>query len=610
MGRADSEFHLLSACRGMWRPVMHCIEKVSAMDKLQRAYQALPPMSDPQAFIKNALDALKIHLIVRGSPEMIPKKGPVLVVANHPLGGVEGLVAAQMMLAVRSDVKIMANVFLSRIPEMAPLLFGVDPFGSRRSIDLNIGPLRQCFRWLKGGGVLIMFPSGTVSHFHLRNRAVVDPPWSETLGRLVLRSRCAVVPMHFEGANSLWFHLLGLMHPRLRTLLLPREMQRTCGRTIPVTVGRTICFEELAGIGSAAGMTEYLRAQTYALGVTHGKVSFRNIVPKRLVPLSKRRACLSREVEPGMPSQLLLKDVEKLPSTQCLVSAGCHRVYWASAGQIRHVLHEIGRLREIAFRAVGEGSGRAVDLDRFDLYYHHLFLWHEERREIIGAYRIGRGDEILKRMGLSGFYTSTLFRYGPGMTALLQRTLELGRSFVRPEHQKAHAPLWLLWKGIARYVALHEKYRYLLGPVSISDTYHVLSRHIMVMFLRHHYFCKQWSRWVKPRRPPRLMPTMPWNVRVLCRDLPDVDLVSELVATIEKSERSVPVLLRQYLKVGGKVLGFNVDKNFSHVLDALLFVDLASADLKFLKKAMGGDAALDFLAYHQGRNAEKLLLSA
>ncbi|MGQ9797442.1 lysophospholipid acyltransferase family protein [Desulfosoma sp.] len=580
------------------------------MDKLQRTYQDLPPVSDPQTFVKNALDALSIRLVVRGCPETIPQRGPLLVVANHPFGGIEGLVAAQMVLAVRSDVKIMANAFLSRIPEMAPLLFGVDPFRARRSIDRNIGPLRMCFRWLKGGGVLIMFPSGTVSHFHLRKRAVVDPSWSETLGRLVLRSRCAVVPMHFEGANSLWFHLLGLMHPRLRTLLLPREMHGKCGRTIPVTVGRTIYFDELAGIGSAAGMTEYLRAQTYALGISHGKVFSKNGVPQKWLPLGNGRRRPPRDVAPGMPAQLLLEEMEKLPSAQCLVSSGCQRVYWASATQIPHVLQEIGRLREIAFRVVGEGSGLAVDLDRFDLYYHHLFLWHEERREIIGAYRIGRGDEILKRMGLKGFYTSTLFRYGPGMMPLLERTLELGRSFVRPEHQKAYAPLWLLWRGIARYVALHVKYRYLLGPVSISESYHVISRHLMVMFLRHHYFCTQWSRWVEPRRPPRLMSAMPWNVRVLCRDLADVDLVSELVATIEKSERSVPVLLRQYLKVGGKVLGFNVDKNFSHVLDALLCVDLAAADLRFLKKAMGGDAALDFLAYHQGRNAEKLLLSA
>ncbi|MEJ5363811.1 MAG: GNAT family N-acyltransferase [Desulfosoma sp.] len=598
MDTADKgAIRLLPRTAGLWRPVLKCLDKITALEPLECTYRSLPRAMDPAGFVNEALRALGVGPVVLGN-EQFPASGPILVVANHPFGGVEGLLIARLLLEVRPDVKIMANALLEHIPEMAPLIIGIDPFGNRKSLDRNIAPLRRCVAWLKDGGVLVVFPSGTVSHFHVRKRRITDPPWSPSVGRLVLWSRCSVVPIHFDGANSLLFQLLGLFHPRLRTLLLPRELHNKRGHEVRLTVGRTIPFKKLSEIGSPEGITEYLRAHTYALGIAGNTNRGRGTVPRwRHVAQRPLRPCAP--IGDAVHPSLLREDIQRLDPAQCLFQSGAYRVWCAEAVQIPHILQEIGRLRETTFREVGEGTGRSVDLDRFDRHYDHLFLWNEETQKIAGAYRIGRGDRLLGQMGLEGFYTHTLFKYEAGFRPFLEKSLELGRSFVRSEYQKTYAPLWFLWKGIGRYAARHERYRFLLGPVSISDAYHVLSRHLILMYLRHNHFSEQWARWVCARRPWRRMPSIPWNARTLCRNLTDMDLFSELIATIEKRERALPILLRQYIKLGGKVLGFNVDPKFSDVLDALIVVDLAQAEPSLLEKTMGQEAARRFLSVHQ-----------
>jgi putative hemolysin len=575
--------------------------KIAALDQLQEVYRSVADTADLERFLDGSLRALQVRVRMRGTMDAVPREGAVIVAANHPFGGLEGLILARLLLGIRPDVKILANWLLEEIPEVRQLVIGVDPFGRKGSAERNVRPLRRCLKWLESGGALVVFPAGTVSHMHVRRRRIMDPPWKPAVARLALRSRCPVVPVHFEGRNSLLFQLLGLVHPGLRTLLLPRELLNKNGTTVCVTVGKPVAFRDPPPLAEARHAAEYLRARTYALGLggqpggpprtrksfgTHGAFS-----PPR-PPGSP--------VAPAPPVELLERDVRRLPDADCLLQSGPYRVYCTPAERIPHVLREIGRLREIAFRNEGEGTGRSMDLDRFDLYYLHLFVWHQVNREVVGAYRIGRADQILKRIGLSGLYTHSLFKYGRGIRRLLPASLELGRSFVRPEYQKAYAPLWLLWKGIGRYVARRRIYTNLIGPVSISDDYHVLSRHLIRSVLQAHYFSWELGRWVRPRRPPRLNPSPPWDTGLLCRGLRNVELFSELVADLENRKRSLPVLLRHYLKVGATVLGFNVDPRFSNALDALVLVDLTRMDPKLLEKTMGREAAQSYLAFHSG----------
>ncbi|MEJ5301155.1 MAG: GNAT family N-acyltransferase [Thermodesulforhabdaceae bacterium] len=600
MDKMNFQLHWFSQGSQLWKPIRQCLGKFMALEKLEHTYKSLVPAPSIENFLKDLVDRLGIRPLVQGDVEAIPAKEPLIVVANHPFGGLEGILAAKILLTVRSDVKIMANFLLERIPEMNSLIFGVDPFGRKESRDRNILPLRRCLEWIQKGGVLVVFPSGTVSHFHLRNLAVLDPPWNSTVGRLVLRTQCSVLPMHFNGSNSLSFHLLGLLHPNFRTLLLPRELQNKIGRTIHITIGKKIPFEELTKIGSAEGITEYLRASTYALGLS--QVNHRSKIFFLRTGWMSRRGKSKQKCQPisnAIPETLVEKEVEDLPTDQCLFTSGHYKIFWASASQIPNLLLEIGRLREITFRTAGEGSGKSVDLDRFDLYYDHLFVWNQKTREVVGAYRIGRGDVILDQRGLKGFYTQTLFRYDQGIEPLLEKSLELGRSFVRPEYQKEYVPLWFLWRGIGRYVSLHGHYRYLIGPVSISDKYHTLSRHLIVMYLRHHHFSKEWGAWVRPRRPWRYVAPKPWDINLLCNHITDMDLLGKLVSTIEGNSRAIPVLLRHYIKLGGKVLSFSVDPKFSNVLDTLILVNLSLVEPSFLEKTMGREEAHKFLLLHQ-----------
>jgi putative hemolysin len=285
-------------------------------------------------------------------------------------------------------------------------------------------------------------------------------------------------------------------------------------------------------------------------------------------------------------------EVEHLPPSQRLIASGEYLVSVATASQIPNTLREIGRLREIAFRQAGEGTGRSVDLDRFDSQYQHLWIWSSEHNQVVGAYRLG-GTDLVDRL-----YTSTLFHFRPGLLESLHPALELGRSFVRPEAQKSYAPLLLLWKGIGQFVARNPRYRVLFGPVSISREYNPASRALMVSFLKARCGNDQLAALVEPKRRFNSRRLPGCDTRLLGSLLADVEELSDVVADLEGDGKGIPVLLRQYLNVGGQILAFNVDSQFSDVLDGLVVVDLVKMKRKLLERYLGKDGAGSFLQYH------------
>lgn len=283
-----------------------------------------------------------------------------------------------------------------------------------------------------------------------------------------------------------------------------------------------------------------------------------------------------------------------------MVDNGDFKVYCANAEQTPHILQELGRLREITFRATGEGTGKSIDLDIYDNYYLHLFIWHSTRYEIVGAYRLGLGDKIMKRFGKRGFYSHSLFKYHSQLINQLNPAIELGRSFIREEYQRSFSPLMLLWKGIGAYIAQHPHYRKLFGPVSISNNYQRSSQQLMVDFLRANNHRPELSRLVKPRSPFK-------SKEIHYPDqatsgFKNIDSIAQLISEIEQDNKGIPILLKQYLKLGGTILEFNVDDQFNNALDGLIMVDLLHTDPKVLGKYMGNDAAQMFLQHHQTSN--------
>ena len=549
----------------------------------------------PEAFADAALNALGVKCDVESAElAKIPPHGPLVVVANHPFGAIEGLMIIALLRRVRPDIKVMANYLLQRIPQLANQVIAVDPFGASQSARRNIGPLRDSLRWLGQGGVLVVFPAGEVSHFKPSHRAVADPTWSDTLGRIVRRSGAGVLPIFFPGCNGLKFQLAGMVHPRLRTALLARELLNKRGRSLSARIGTLISARQLSQLDTDREVVDYLRLRTYMLGCTPQSQPSRPEVEE-----AKEDAEPPMEVIAPQDSKLLSAEVARLDVTGLLAENKTLQVWQADAAKIPYLLLEIGRLREITFRAIGEGTGRSFDLDRFDQHYLHIFLWHKQRQEVVGAYRLGRCDRILQQQGKAGLYTSTLFKYRSKLFERLGPALELGRSFVRPEYQRSYTPLLLLWKGIGAFVVANPQYRTLFGPVSISRDYSDLSRRLIAGSLRETLLAPELAGLVKPRVP---LDRRPVRVKGCAADLAhtfcsNIDQVGAMVADIDIEQKGIPVLLRHYLNLGGKLLAFNVDRDFSDVLDGLILVDLTETERKTLERYFGKEGTEAFLNY-------------
>ncbi len=561
------------------------VDRVLGLASLERRYCKVSGGDDPRAFLERALDELGVTLAIEPEEmERVPASGPTVVVANHPFGGIEGMALARALLERRSDVRVMANYLLGRIPELAGLFLLVDPFDTRDSARRNLAALRRTIRWIAEGGLLVVFPAGEVAHLDLRHRRVVDPPWDPSIGRLVRRSGAPVVPVYFPGRNGWVFQLAGLLHPALRTALLPRELMRQ-RKPLEARIGRPIPVSQLVQLPSDDRLVKYLRLRTEVLAERP---------PVAAAEPSPRTAPKVETVIAAVPAEELAAEVGALPGDALLVDSGEQAVYAAEAGAIPNLLREIGRLREVTFRAAGEGSGREIDLDRFDSSYVHLFIWHRERREVVGGYRLGPTDRLLATGGVEALYTSTLFRFDAHLFNAMGPALEMGRSWVRHEHQRSYTGLLLLWKGIGEYVIRHPRYATLFGPVSISADYLPTSQRLIVEHLRRVPSSHEWSRWVRARAPF-------WSRRhggtrlVNLGHFEGLDEVSALIAEIEADGKGVPILLRQYLKLGGRPLGFNVDPEFANVLDVLLVVDLRKTERRILERYMGRKGAEEFL---------------
>lgn len=522
--------------------------------------------------------------------DRIPQKGPLVVVSNHPFGGIEGVILGKLLLQARSDLRILTNYLLKRIPGIGDFFIPVDPFEERQAVQGNLKGLKEALRWLRHGGVLATFPAGEVASLNIRQRRVIDPEWSSHVAGIVRRTEAAVLPVYFPGRNGWFFQCMGLIHPRLRTALLARELTNKTNKEITVYIGRAIPRQKLKRFEDDTDLVHFLRLNTDILKNRHNyplKRLSTKVLPK---PGGRRK---SPTIPPVKPT-LLAKDIQNLSRDQLLVEHNDMAVYVAGSEQIPNVLTEIGRLREITFREVEESTGEALDIDRYDAYYIHLFLWNRQSKELVGAYRLGLADQILESHGTKGLYTSSLFKYKPEFVQRLTHAIELGRSFIRIEYQKKFNSLMLLWKGIIEFVVRHPRYHILFGAVSISKDYHKVSKNLIVRFLKERKTDDSLSRLVSPRRPYRPRRLAGISAHTLKTSIQDLDDVSLLVSEIEKDGKGIPILLRQYLKLNGSLLSFNVDKSFSDVVDGLFMVDLFETDERLGIRYLGKDGLRRF----------------
>lgn len=557
-------------------------EWATGLSQLDKFYAQRPAGCDTRQFLRFTLEILGIdYQLIKGSLNNVPQIGPTVVVANHPLGCVEGVILAEMLLTIRSDVQILANQYLKTVPELDSLFIGVDVFETDKARKANLQAVRQAHKHLEQGGLLLMFPAGEVSQLvDSKQRRLEDKEWSQSVSRLIKKHKAAAVPVYIEGHNSTRFYMAGKIHPLLRTVMLGRELLNKKQTCIDISISDAIHYKEMQHLCDQQ-LVNYLRLNTYLLGAKKTLSRDKTNLDDTSQPIADR-----------LPLVELLEDLAALPSSAHLLSLNEFDVYCTQSENIPSLMHEIGRLREKNFRQVGEGTGMALDVDEFDREYLHLFIWDRERDEMVGAYRLGLVDKIVAAQGIQGLYSSTLFNYDPRFLENMGNAIELGRSVIDEYYQKSMAPLLLLWKGIGAFIHRNPQYTHLFGPVSISNDYSEQARRLLADTMTLHFYDNEQANFVVASNPLPMIQAQ-WNASLLT-SLADLQLLSRVIARIDEG-KGIPVLLRQYLGLNGKLVSFNVDPAFNDALDGLIVVDLHDVPMKTLGRYMGVKEAEEYL---------------
>lgn len=578
--------------RGLGRPMASLMEGLLDLGRFNRWISECGPEGPAEGVFRRALDSLPFGVEVeRGSIDLVPAEGAVVVVANHPHGGADTLALGALLTERRSDLRILANSVVTGVSALSPWLIPVDILSGRGEAAVrNHRAMRQALGHLRQGGCLLVFPGGAVSALRWTSPRVEDPPWTRHVSALVRRGRATVVPVGIPGRNSWLFQAAGLAHPLLRTAMLPREFLRWKGKTVRVRIGRPVSAARWAGLPGADGLVAHLRMRVDMLRRFSSEVDeppglgeLRRWLPRRRSGPDPGMQPVAEAVDP----ELLEAEVGALRAADCLAERSGLQVWLATPSRVPGLMRELGRLREVTFRGVGEGTGKALDLDRYDEDYEQLILWNPDKREVAGGYRLGRSDVLAARHGRRGLYTYTLFRFSDAFLKRLGPALELGRSFVAPTYQRKPHALFLLWRGIGAFVGRHPRYRMLFGPVSISNAYRGVSRNLMVQFLRQHHADRGLGALVDARHPYRTAGYFHRHRQQLAESLRSIEDVSAVVADLEEDGKGVPVLLRQYVRLNAVLLKFNIDPAFHDALDGLMVVDLLHSDPAVVGRYLG-----------------------
>lgn len=565
---------------GRW--VAGCAYRVLCLGEFNRIQAKYCDYSGAEFATKVLKEVGVSYQIPENQLERIPKEGGFILVSNHHFGSIDGLILESAVGSLRPDLKILTTFVLTLIPGLADSFIPVNNFssGTARSVK----GIRAALEHMAGGHPLALFAAGEVATLQRRKnrtsvggrRVVEDIPWAENIIKMVKRSGLPVIPVYFEGGNSRLFHFLGRIHPRLRTVRLPREMLNKRGLNVRVRIGHPIAPGDIAGMDIPV-LGKYLRNLCYSLEVQC-----------RSAQISDTKAFTTPVADP-VPAGVVREEMERLED-KVLFESGDYRLYLIRTPDAPNAMRELYRLREVTFRRVGEGTGHSEDTDVYDDRYYHLLLWNIPDGEIAGAYRIGDCSEVMAAHGgIQGIYTASLYRYNDNAAPILSRSMELGRSFVVPKYQREVHPLRLLLGGLTVSSLRMPGANYYLGPVSISNDYPAFYKSLIVYFLKREFSLAGSEDFVAPTHPfvPDYLAVNPED---LLAAVPpgDIDRFDRLLAYISDGEYRLPVLVRKYFNCSARLACFNVDPDFNDSLDGLIFLRLDTFPVQTLRSILRG----------------------
>lgn len=555
--------------------------RTTRLSVINKEYEKRKNLSAPD-FIDSILKAFEIDFEVpKEDLKRIPKTGPFITISNHPLGGIDGMILMKLLFSRREDFKVIANFLLQRIEPLQPHIMPVNPFEEHKEVKSSLKGIKDTILHLRDGKSLGIFPAGEVSTYW-QEQIVVDRPWDASAIKLIQKAKVPVIPIYFHAKNSTFFYRLASLSDVLRTAKLPSEMLSQKKRKIKVRIGNPISVQDMEGITNTESMTAFLRRKTYMLANTFEKKPFFKSIPKKLkIPKSPKK------IIEETSENLMLEEVDTCRRLdKRLLESKNYEVFLAKKEIIPNILKEIGRLREITFRAIGEGTNNATDLDKFDDYYYHMFLWDRETNKIAGAYRMGMGSEIYEEFGIHGFYLQDLFRFDPKLHGMMSESIEMGRAFITKEYQQRPMPLFLLWKGIVHCTLRFPKHKYLIGGVSISNKFSNFSKSLMIEFMRSHYYDPDVAQYIRPKKEFKVKLKDVDKDFVFDETKADLNKFDKFIDEMEPGSLRLPVLIKKYIKQNARVVAFNVDPLFNNAVDGLMYIKIADLPESTVKPVM------------------------
>lgn len=572
-------------------PVAGLIMKLTKLDKVNQLYDKLKDKEGKDFFDSFVRERNLKYIVFEEDLARIPKTGPFILVSNHPLGAIDGILMTKILSEIRPDFKIMGNFLLEKIKPMAPYVISVNPFeGDRKKIRNSSKGMRETLKHLEQGGCVGIFPAGEVSNKNNDENEVMDKKWEKPALKLIKAAKVPVIPMYFHAKNSRLFYNVAKIHPDLQTLMLPAEMMNDREEPIRIRIGKPISVRVLEDQESIEEMGEFLQKKIYVLKQYYEKrkwvqelLKLPNL--KLNFPLNKEENRIQNIID-ETPLDDILKDINELKNnSKQLFTNGNYEMYFAAYDEIPSVMREIGRQRELTFRAVGEGSNLPFDLDEYDRHYHHLFLWDAADKKIVGAYRMGLGRDIMKTHGIDGFYTASLFEFDQELHPFFRKVIEMGRAYIVQEYQQKPLPLFLLWRGIIHVCLRNPDHKFLMGGVSISNKFSEFSKSVMIEFMRSHYFDSAVAQYVHPKNEFKVKLKEKDKSIIINEMESDLNKLDKFIDDLEPEMR-MPVLIKKYIKQNARVIAFNVDPSFNDAIDGLMYIRISDIPESTIKPVL------------------------